>query len=189
MFDSRRPVEGLAPDSIHIWRVERAGDGWGVPQLVRAASQDPPGEVGAGADEFGPLLDRQGNLYFYSFRTPLRAGSHYVVPADDPHRARRETDLPDPSAATFVGYATLSADGRTAVIEGRARGRSDTDLFVATRGADGTWSAARPLEAVNTTAGEGTPYLTSDGRTLLFGSTRSGASDLYAIELCAALGG
>lgn len=171
-FDSRRPAAGLEDDSINVWLSRRDGEGWTAPELVRAASENPPPTTKAGADEFGPVLDARGDLYFYSFRRPFRGGHHWVVRAEDPDRAEREEALPDPSAETFVSYLTLSADGRTAVLEGRAPGGRDTDLFLSERHEDGSWSAPRPLAAVNTTANEGTPYLTPDGRWLLFGSTR-----------------
>lgn len=195
VFDSDRSAEGLARDSINIWRTQRTADGWSEPELVRAASENPPPESGVGADEFGPVVDTKGNVYFYSFRPPFRGGHHYVVPAEDPTQARLETELPDPSAATFISYMTLSADGNLAVFEGRALGRRDTDLFLAVRGKDGAWSEPKPIEAVNTTAGEGTPYLTSDGAYLLFGSNRAreestpAESDLYAIEMTSVLAG
>jgi len=195
VFDSNRPAQGLARGSINIWRTQRTVDGWSEPELVRAASENPPPPNGVGADEFGPLLDAQGNLYFYSFRPPYRGGHHYVVRADEPTQARLETKLPDPSAATFISYATLSADGNTAVLEGRALGRNDTDLFLSLRDTSGAWSEPRPIEAVNTTANEGTPYLTSDGAYLLFGSKRphqgstSSESDVYVIEMTSVLAG
>lgn len=153
---------------------------------------NPPTNGNAGDDEFGPVIDDAGNISFYSFRAPFRGGSHYVIESDV---VRREVLLPDPSASTFVCYLTLSRDGNLAVMEGRALGRRDTDLFVATRDADGSWSAPLPINAVNTEANEGTPYLTPVGEALLFASTRStsekqsSASNIYVIGLKAALAG
>ena len=93
--------------------------------------------------------------------------------------------LPDPSADTFVGYLTLSADGQTAVIEGRDKLGTDTDLFYACQ-KDGAWGDAQPLTQLNTAFGEGTPYLTADGQWLWFASDRAaqtpGDSDLYRVH-------
>ncbi len=177
VFDSSRPVEGLELDSINLWRSTRGPEGWTQPTLLRRASENPPQPSGsnpkdakAGADEFGPSFDSNGNVYFYSFRAPYRGGRHYVIRPSG--SVELDESLPDPSAQTFVCYATFSADGKTAVLEGRAPGRRDTDLFVTRRSAAGAWSEPLSIAAVNTTAGEGTPYLTPDGNQLLFASSR-----------------
>lgn len=198
LFDSRRPAEGLDERSINVWRVARSEDGgadsgragWEEPELVRLASEGPSSEDGDQADEFGPFEDSGGNVYFYSFRKPDRGGRHYVL-EPGATRVRHENALPDPSADTFVGYATVSADGDLAVIEGRAVGRRDTDLFLYRRDERGRWGAAIELPSVNTRWGEGTPFLTADGTTLVFASTRpsgderTAVSNLYTIDVAA----
>lgn len=196
LFDSRRPAEGLEPESINVWRVERSdapgANGWGAPALLRAVSVNPPSDDGDQADEFGPFEDARGNLYVYSFRVPDRGGRHYVLErgADE---VRHESELPDPSANTFVGYASLSPDGNLAVVEGRARGRNDTDLFLYRKDVRGRWGGAIELPSVNTRWGEGTPSITADGRSLLFSSSRTTGderaafSNLYRIDLAVLL--
>lgn len=172
-FDSRRPAEGFDDDSISLWRVRRDGDGWSAPELLRAPSENPPQPEKAGADEFGPAVDAAGTLHFYSFRAPYRGGRRYVATGDAYEAITLERGIADPSARTFVSYLYLSPDGRTAVMDGRAEGRRDGDLFFACRQPDGTWSPARPLPGVNTRAEEQGPWLTADGSLLLFSSTRS----------------
>jgi hypothetical protein len=193
VFDSRAPAPGLAPRSINLWTTERLADGWSEPALIRAASANAPDDDIAEVDEFGPLLDAEGTLYFYSFRPPHRGGRHYRVRAGAPAEVLEAPDLPDPSASTFVGYLTLSPDSTLAVIEGRSRTGRDTDLFLARRDETGAWSDPEPIDAVNTRFNDGTPYLTPDGRSLLFASTRpttdalAGNSNLYIIETSAFL--
>lgn len=189
-FDSRRPAEGLRRGSINLWRVERTGSSWGEPALLRLASTEPEGSDAAGADEFGPVVTADGTLWFYSFRPPHREGRHYRATPPDYAAVAIDRDLPDPSAPTFVGYLALSADGRTAVIEGRARerGRRDSDLYYACRDDEGNWSETRPLEQVNTPWGEGGPALGTDGRSLWFSSDRpsghpdAGDNNLWRID-------
>ena len=188
VFDSRRPnpVSGDGADtSIDLWRVQRDGDGWSVPQLVVDASVNPDDEPRAQRDEFGPLLTSDGDLWWYSFRRPYRGGATYRRTADG--TIERVGALPDPSAPTFIAYLTLSADGNTAVMEGRAMNGTGTDIYYACRNEAG-WSPAMVLEAVSTEDPEGTPYLTADGRQLFFASGRANPatdvaeSNIYSVS-------
>lgn len=186
LFDSARPDRRVAPRSINIWRAARNDSGWGAPELVESASVNRDGEVAAGLDEFGPIETADGTVVFYSFRQPFRGGAPYTVSGEA--QATRSATLPDPSASTFVGYLTLSTSGALAVIEGRSRQGRDTDLFYSCR-IGGVWSEPLPIEAANSTSGDGTPYLTSDGKSLLFasgrstGDSRATVSSLYSVEL------
>ena len=169
LYDSKRPIPGSDDDSINLWQVKRAENGWHEPQPLTALSKNHTSESKSGRDEFGPTMTTDGYIFFYSFRQPNRAGSHYRgMPGENP---LPQPDLPDPSAATFVGYLTLSLDGRTAVIEGRSQTGTDTDLFYACLD-QGKWSAAAPLTAANSPAGDRTPNLSSDGQWLWFVSDR-----------------
>jgi hypothetical protein len=173
-FDSRRPASALKAGSINLWRVDRLDDGWGEPVLLTFPSAGPDAPEAAGDDEFGPVLTGDGTLWFYSFRPPYREGRHYRAAPPDFEAVAVETELPDPSAPTFVSYFYLTPDGNTALLEGRAegRGRRDSDLYFACRGADGRWSAVMPLAQLNTGFGEGGPALGTDGRSLWFTSDR-----------------
>ncbi len=142
-------------------------------------------EIIAGRDEFGPIMTAAGDVIFYSFRKPNRDGAHYMgKPGDIPEISY---ELPDPSADTFIGYLTLSTDGKTAVIEGRSQSGRDTDLFYACKKGD-NWGESKPLSFANSSAGEGTPYLTSDSQWLWFSSSRKinnqleGEPNIYRIN-------
>lgn len=197
LFDSRRPAHGVAAGSINVWRAARAGNGWTEPELVEQASVNDADESSAGADEFGPIETADGTIVFYSFRSPVRGGAHYTVRGDG--LAVRDNTLPDPSAATFVGYLTLSANGAFAVIEGRSTSGTDTDLYYSCRDGE-RWTPPQAIEAINSPSGEGTPYLTSDGEMLLFASDRpaptsvAATANLYSVDVdalgidCAATG-
>lgn len=171
-FDSRRPAEGLPRGSINLWRVSRGPGGWGEPELLRVPSSEPEASDEAGADEFGPVVTADGDLWFYSFRPPFRDGRHYRGFGPDFSRVEVAAELPDPSAATFVAYLYLSPDGRTAVIEGRSRAGRDTDLFFACRSPDGEWSEPEALPGVNSPQNDGGGALSTDGKSLWFTSDR-----------------
>jgi hypothetical protein len=189
-FDSRRPAEGLRRGSINLWRVERQGDGWGDPEALRSASSEPDRADAAGADEFGPVVTSDGTLWFYSFRPPHREGRHYRAAPPDYETVVVDAELPDPSAPTFVGYLTLSPDGRTVVLEGRAGGRDrrDSDLYFACLDDQGRWGDVKPLAQLNTPWNEGGPALGTDGASLWFSSDRpsgdreAGDANLWRVD-------
>lgn len=191
LFDSRRETEGWQPESIDLYRVQRVDGEWGAASLLRGASRNQPQPGPAGYDEFGPAVDGEGRLWFYSFRQPLRAGAHYTASrADAPAEGvERDLSLPDPSASTFVCYLYMAPDRSFAVMEGRAPGARDSDLFFALRQEDGSWSAALPVPGVNTGSSEGGPWVTPDGTTLFFtsdrpsGDDRAAGANLWSVEL------
>jgi hypothetical protein len=182
-FDSRRPSDAVAGNSINIWRTDRAGDGWSEPTLVAGVSRNAADEPEAGLDEFGPAIDAAGRLWVYSFRRPFRAGRRYVAEPPDYATVAVDDSIPDPSAATFVSYLYVSPDGRTALMEGRGDGGSD--IYYACRYQD-RWRAAKRLPRINSPAADGGPALSSDGRYVLFVSNResgnrlAGNASLYA---------
>lgn len=188
-FDSRRPAVGLKEDSISLWRVRRKDSGWSSPELLREPSSNTQPISRAGADEFGPAVDVEGTLYFYSFRPPFRDGSRYIASADEHLEVAVEKNIPDPSSPTFVSYLYISPDGATAVMDGRSRFRNDGDIFFSCRQADGTWGA--PLPLFDSEASEGGPFLTADGSMLLFsspretGDPRSDSANLYMMSTSA----
>lgn len=70
-------------------------------------------------------------------------------------------------------HPTLTADGRTLYFASeRHGGKSGSDLYAATRNADGGWSVPVNLgEPINTAGEEITPFISGDGQTLWFSSS------------------
>ena len=168
-FDSDRPHPDVAPRSINIWKTLRTKAGWSDPVLIQAASINKASEAVPGRDEFGPVLDGNENLVFYSFRAPFRGGKRFQLSSADNYQSLEAiNDLPDPSARTFVSYISFSNDGKTAIMDGRHPGRRDAGLFYSCKNADGEWSAATLLPKVNTTTSESGPRLSSDGSMLFY---------------------
>ena len=167
-FDSDRPAAGLPDKSINLWYTDLQDGEWTTPQLLDTPSRNKPASSSAGEDEFGPAIDANGVLYFYSFRPPFRGGARYEAQPPNYDEIKRSTALPDPSAQTFVGYLYLSPDGKTAILEGWGKER---DLFYACRQLDGTWSEAQQLPLVNTDGIESNGWLSDDGQILIYSST------------------
>lgn len=171
-FDSARPSPEVAANSINLWYTKKSDSGWSEPTLLVASSINAEDEPIAGRDEFGPVVDENGTLYFYSFRQPNRGGAHYISTPPDYRDMSLNTKLPDPSARTFVSYLYMSPNGDLALFEGRAIGRRDTNIFCSSKLPDGTWIEPIELSLINSEANEGGPYLTGDGKYLLFTSNR-----------------
>ncbi|MEO0338069.1 MAG: hypothetical protein AAF242_02540, partial [Bacteroidota bacterium] len=140
-FDSRRPHPLLGKNSIDLWSSKRTKEGWTTPQLLEGPSVNSPSEKEV--DEYGPAIDGAGDLYFYSFRKPYRGGKSYFSPGPDYSTVTINGDLPDPSASTFIAYLYISPSGNLAIMEGRASGRRDTNLFYCRKDKNGNWSAMR----------------------------------------------
>ncbi len=188
-FDSDRPHPNVAPKSINIWRTTRTDSGWTEPTLIETASVNAPNEPVPGRDEFGPVMDREQNLVFYSFRSPYRGGKRFRLIAESGYEILEEIEsIPDPSARTFVSYLTFSADSKTALMDGLHPGRRDAGIFYSCQKEDGSWSEAKLLPKINTTSSESGPRLSSDGEILFFVSNTPATlplepnGDIYAIR-------
>lgn len=82
-------------------------------------------------------------------------------------------------------FPSLSADGQSMIFTRRVNGNNE-DFYRSNRQTDGTWSAAVPLEGVNTDYNEGAQSITADGNYLVFticGRVENrGSCDLYFSE-------
>lgn len=90
------------------------------------------------------------------------------------------------NSTAYDAQPSISADGRTIYFSSdRPGGKGGTDIYVSTF--DGTtWSAARPLDGINTAANETAPVINADGTTFTFASNRAGGSgglDIYTARI------
>jgi len=181
-FTSRRPLEtGGTPlpwlGGLRIWRVERQVEGWSAPRPLDAS-------VSAG-DEFALSVSADGTLYFSS----LRAGG---LGSMDIYRARWQGgrfQAPENLGAainsehTEDGPAVAPDEGILVFGSFRPDGLGGSDLYVSFRAADGSWTAARNLGTpINSSSFDGQPFLTRDGKYLIFASSRNGNRDYYWID-------
>jgi hypothetical protein len=144
--------------------------------------------VNTSGGEGSPVLSADGlRLYFTRWPTPTNpTASTYDVMVS--LRASTSDDFGPPTSVGFPintatadeAEITLSPDELTLIFARRTPG-TGFELLEATRSSlTGTWSTPTPLGgAINTTAQEESPYLTTDGLRLYFTSDRSGSYDLY----------
>jgi Tol biopolymer transport system component len=169
-WSSSRPVEagGQPKRDFDIWRVRRAGDGWGQPEHLGP-------NVNTQSQEFYPSISSDGTLFFSSNR-PGGLGEL------DVYQARRDGD--DFAAAENVGSAVnsdrsdgdpyISPDGSFLVFVsyGRTDGLGGGDLYISRR-SGAAWTPARNLgPKINSPALEFCPIGSPDGRRLFFTSDR-----------------
>ena len=165
VFVSNRPLaEGDAKHPAgNLWRVERHGDDWGVPQHL-------PAVVNRGPSIWGPSVAADGSLYFMDrvggngpfklWRAQAQGGT-WLAPVlqqlGDP--AMQQVD---PTVAPDESFIVFSTKHPSTQAESR--------LVISLR-IDGRWSAPADLgDGVNHDGAEG-PHLGPDGRTIFFDST------------------
>ncbi len=182
-FQSDRPG-GFGSNDLYVsYRVNAQDDfGWGAPLNLGP-------DVNTAAAEAGPWLQENGAdapaLYFARGPSVLFSDIYSVQLTQDGQPlgpATLVTELSDPNFTD--GRPTMTTDGRTVVFyTNRPGGLGATDLWTATRrDVNSPWSEPVNLGApLNSAAGDLLPFLSRDGHTLLFTSTRAGGLGGYDI--------
>lgn len=175
-FNSSR-VGGLGPPDI--WRATRNGPGqdWDPPE--------PVDELNSTAAESDSEVSADGlTILFSSTREPTVGGYDLYVATretrDDPW-GKIEPLTPLNSSVDDLGAAT-DASG-TILVFHSARGNTGRDLYMSTREtADDPWGDPEPMDGLNSELADADPFLSPDGKTLYFNSTRIGGkgdSDIF----------
>lgn len=73
---------------------------------------------------------------------------------------------------------TLSADGSIMVFNSSRSGGKYVDLYISFRGQDSSWTEPRPLHEINSPYNDETPFISADGKYLLFSSDRDGSREM-----------
>ena len=193
-FASTRPGGFGAADLYESYRADISDDfGWQAPNNLGPNINTAANENGTGG-----YFDNGGHpqLYFGSDR-PGGLG------AADIYRSDLQPDGTWGPATLVTELSTSAQDNRPNLrpdgleiffYSNRPGGIGGNDLWTATRSSiDAAWSTPVNLgPVVNTSANDGHPYLSTDGRTLVFDSTRAGgfgADDLYVMTRAAKLTG
>ncbi len=71
-------------------------------------------------------------------------------------------------------YPTITADGSRMVFSIRPLNKDSSDIYMSIY-KNGAWSLPQPLTELNTSFDEQTPYISSDGKTIIFSSNREGS--------------
>jgi hypothetical protein len=174
-FTSARTGIGL--NDIYVSHRDNPQDdfGWGPPVLLGSGVNTTAFE--AGAEYVQSAEDGVDNFYFN--RGPSQGAQDIYVASitrDGETRGSAElvSELSDPAANDAA--ASLRTDGRE-IFFGSTRllGAGGLDIWFSTRrSVHDDWSPPEPLAALNSAANDQQPSLSSDGRTLLFASDRSG---------------
>ena len=165
-FRSKRPLPGSdAPAPHHYaWFAAREGSGWGDPRPVECGGEPlRTGHLGAASD---------GTLYFAQ-RLPgkrLDADIHRARLVDGAYTAPE--DLGSPLNTEYLEGDTFIAPDQSYMIVsvwGRPDNKGESDLYIAFRKEDGSWTALRNLGApINTKRNENCVALSPDGKYLFY---------------------
>jgi Tol biopolymer transport system component len=175
-FGSKRPTESNPNGSDwNIWFVDKIDNGWGAPKEIGAAVNGPKNDTNPGIATDGTIYfasDRDSAPgYFHIYRARLTNG-HYEQPeklGPEINSGDAETNpyiSPDQKILIFASY-------RKDNLSGGGNHYDRADLYVSIK-RDGHWTPARHLEhGINTTASEGNPTMSPDGKWFYFTSERS----------------
>ncbi len=178
-FISKRALDGVGELKDHdIWYVEKKNNGWSEP--INA----------------GPNINSEGNEYYISFTD---TGTMYFSSNVNAPEVRKRSDLDiyySPfingefqeaiSVGDSINTENYEADVFIAPDESylifcstRPGGLGMGDLYISYKNADGTWSKAMNMgESVNTEYHELCPFVTADGKYLIYTSNQ----DIYWIS-------
>jgi Tol biopolymer transport system component len=174
--------------NMDLWVTKRSGlsESWGEPVNLGTT-------VNSSADDAGPVISSDGlSLLFSSNRAGGHGGQDLYV------STRATTDDPwgDPvnlgptvNSSAWDYEPALSPDGLSLFFgSGRSGGYGSDDVWVTRRETtDDPWVEPVNLgPEVNSSSGEGAPFISPDGSTLYFGSNRSGGSggaDIWQVPI------
>jgi Tol biopolymer transport system component len=176
-FSSKRPTASNPNGrDWNIWYVDKIDNGWSNPKEVGEPVNGPGNDSNPAVAADGTLYfasDRDGAAgYFRIYRARLTNG-HYEQPVKlglEINSGEAEINpyiSPDQKVLIFGSFTrkdTLSAGGNP---------YTRADLYISTN-RDDRWTPARHLEhGINTTATEGNPSISPDGKWFYFTSERS----------------
>ncbi|HEY0770598.1 MAG TPA: hypothetical protein VGD31_09720, partial [Sphingobacteriaceae bacterium] len=175
-FISDRPLNGSGPKKDYdIWYIERKGNKWSSP--INAGPN-----INTGKNEYYISFTASGKMYFSSNGKP-RKDSYDIYSSE----FRNGGFQPSVNAGININTTEYEADVFVAPDESylifaanREGGLGSGDLFVSFRGADGNWTRAKSLgNTINTVTDDFCPYVTPDGKYLLYASR----GDVYWVEM------
>jgi len=145
-----------------LWRSRKEGDSWSEPESVI--------DMGGGLMmEFHPSVARNGSVYFLYWdflKEPKQVGDIYVARLIDGKYAEPVILGPPISTEYNEVRPTVDPDERYLLFESnRPGGYGGTDIYIAFRNNDGTWSSPRNLgPTVNTPGIDDVPNISPDGK-------------------------
>lgn len=155
----------------NIWKSVRVDGKWQEPQ--------PFFDNNLEGNQFYPWLTKSGNLYFVITPHGSRNSDIYVCEYKD-EAYQHPRPLPKHVNSTALeGDAFIASDESYMLFAGFERGQNlgKSDLYISYN-IEGTWTAPVWLgEDINSTGYDGSPFVTSDGKFLIFTSSRGSTDD------------
>lgn len=186
VFTARQTPSGNSRDSDENLYISQQQEGkWTEPQSISENINTATNEGTASISADGKVLvftacDPRGRVNFgqCDLYISTREGNNWSVPQNLGKQV---------NSSAWDSQPSLSADGRTLYfISNREKGKGGKDIWFSTRNAQGEWSPAQNLAALNTPYEEASPFIHPNGRTLFFASDGypgMGSYDLFKSEL------
>ena len=172
-FSSNRPGAPMVP---RIWVTHRPSrsEPWGVPEIMDWGTSD---------NDRGPSVDATDlHIVFYSKRTTSGDEADLYLAS----RSAKTADFGQPSALSEINSPAtdwdpgLFGDGLGLLFGSTREAQGWPDLYETARPSeDAPFIEPVPRAELNSTQAEGDPWLSNDGRYIIFASARDGASQLY----------
>lgn len=166
-FASARPLtpQGAEKD-WDIWAADRTPDGWALPRRLDAP-------INSEGMELYPSLTADGTLYFSSSRAAGTKPGGIFRAVPEAGRYTRAEVFDETIVAEYGGGDVFIApdEGMIVFSSGRPGGHGNSDLYVAFRRDDKTWTTPQNLgPAINSPQQEYCPSLSPDGKYFFFSS-------------------
>jgi hypothetical protein len=179
IYSTRRRPRPIGTGSSDMWMATRAprADAWSTPVFVA--------ELSSAADDFEPQPDETG-LRLVLYRDMGGSRDLYV--------ATRASTADSWGAPVLLANVSGVGDERSPSLRDAGRElwfTSDRDsptagvhdIYRATRASTGDdFSAGEPVEMLNTDAGDDDPWISPDGRVLIFSTDRDGNPEIYETQ-------
>jgi hypothetical protein len=167
-FISDRPHNGQGPkEDYDIWYVERQSEKWSEP--INAGKN-----INSEKNEYYMSFTKDDKMYFSSSIGDKEGGNNFDIYSSE---FRSGEFAPPVKLSTGVNSPHYEADVFVSPDESylvfatnRPGGLGSGDLHVSFRKADGTWTASRSLETINTETDDFCPYVSPDGKYLFYAS-------------------
>lgn len=142
-------------------------------------------DINSSGDDFAPYLSRNKGELYYTTEKGDQGQLIFISKSDDMGFSSKSRISGDINSGSENGSIAITPDGQYmifAAYENNIKGRGRTDLYSA-RKINGKWTDIQNLGvAVNSSAWDSNPTISSDGTVLYFSSDRAGGSggaDIY----------
>lgn len=167
-FASNRPITGTTPKDFDLWKVQREGNSWGIPENLGA-------NINSETDEFYPSITKSGNLYFTAqYKNGIGREDIFVSAlVNGVYQMPAVLDSAVNSKA-FEFNAFVSPDEKYMLFTsyGRKDDSGGGDLYISVKDDNNKWKPAVNLRELNSPQLDYCPSVSPDGKALFFTSER-----------------